>query len=403
MRSKALGRRGEICVIYLAGLLQGLSLVTVPAASNIFTSAQFHKLTSSEYGSLFLPLIACAILASILSGVLGRRLGLKPIFLVGLTFNLVSMAVLALSDRFVAYHGVAYGFLLVATGMLGAGFGATLTPLNTYVVRFFPNKPSTALTSLHAILGTGTALAPLLLGVFVGVGSWWGLPVGIGGVFLLLLIVSLGQPLKVEYGGKEPRHADPTSSLWALPARFWIFAGIVILYGICETVFGNWAAIYLHEDKGMSLRQAGFALAAFWGMVTVGRVAVAAASFSLPAHWIYGALPIVILGAFLGIPRAGGPASNLIAFGFAGLGCSAFLPLSISFAEQEFWEAAEVVSGGLMAAYMLGYGVGSFGVGPLRETGGFALSGIYTASSLLAAVMAALVVFLARPRRAAQR
>ena len=52
---------------------------------------------------------------------------------------------------------------------------------------------------------------------------------------------------------------------------------------------------------------------------------------------------------------------------------------------------------------MLEYGVGSFVVGPLRETGGFTLSGIYTASSLLAAVMAALVVFLGRPGRAAQR
>ncbi len=63
--------------------------------------------------------------------------------------------------------------------MLGAGFGATLTPLNIYVVSFFPSKPSTALTSLHVILGTGTALAPLLLALFVGMGWWWGLPVGV--------------------------------------------------------------------------------------------------------------------------------------------------------------------------------------------------------------------------------
>jgi len=79
MNSKALGQPAEICVIYLPGPVQGLSLVTFPAASNIFTSTQFHNLTSSEYGYLFLPLIACAILASILSGVLDDRLGLKPI------------------------------------------------------------------------------------------------------------------------------------------------------------------------------------------------------------------------------------------------------------------------------------------------------------------------------------
>ena len=330
---------------------------------------------------------------------MGRRLGLKRIFLLGLMFNLLSMAVLALSNQFVGHHGAAYGLLLVATGILGAGFGATLTPVNIFVVSFFPSKPSTALTSLHAILGAGTALAPLLLALFVGMGWWWGLPVGVGGLFLLLGVMSLGQPLEVEHAKKSPGHEGLASLLRALPPRFWVYAGIVILYGICETVFGNWATIYLHEDKGLSLRQAGFALAVFWAMVTVGRVVVAALSFWLPSHWIYRALPIMMLGAFLGIPTIEGAMGNLVAFGFAGLACSAFLPLSISLAEQEFWEMAEVVSGVLISAYMLGYGLGSFGVGPLREMASYSLSTIYTASSALAAAMAVLVYLLRRPSR----
>jgi len=390
---------GEIAIVYLAGLAQGLSLVTFPAASNIFTSEEFHQLTSSEYGSLYLPMIVCAILASGLGGALGRRLGLKRIFLLGLTFNLVSMVVLTLSNQFVGHHGAAYGLLLVATGMLGAGFGATLTPLNIFVVKFFPSKPSTALTSLHATLGFGTALAPLVLTFFISMGWWWGLPVGVGGLFLLLGVTSLGQSLEVEHDGDGPGHEGLSSLLRVMPPRFWVYAGIVVLYGVCETVLGNWATIYLHEDKGLSLSQAGFALATFWAMVTVGRVLVAAVSFWFPSHWIYCALPIMILGAFLGIPMIDGPVGNLVAFGFAGLACSAFLPLSISLAEQEFWKVAEVVSGGLIAAYMLGYGLGSFGVGPLREAFDFSLSAIYTASGALAAAMAVLIYFLRKPTR----
>ncbi|MCZ6546816.1 MAG: MFS transporter, partial [Deltaproteobacteria bacterium] len=84
MSVQASRRPVEITIVYLTGLAQGLSLVTFPAASNIFTSTEFHQLTSSEYGSLFLPLIVCAILASGLGGALGRRLGLKRIFLLGL-------------------------------------------------------------------------------------------------------------------------------------------------------------------------------------------------------------------------------------------------------------------------------------------------------------------------------
>ncbi len=98
MSGQASRRPVEIAIVYMTGLAQGLSMVTFPAASNIFTSTEFHQLTSSEYGSLFLPMIVCAILASGLGGALGRRLGLKRVFLRGLVSNLPSMAVLALSN-----------------------------------------------------------------------------------------------------------------------------------------------------------------------------------------------------------------------------------------------------------------------------------------------------------------
>ena len=401
MIAQASRRPAEIVIVYLAGLAQGLGLVTFPAASNIFKSAEFHHLTSSEYGTLFVPMILCAIVASGVGGALAHRLGLKQLFLLGLTSNFLSMSLLALSNGFVGQHSLAYGLLLLAMAVLGAGFGVTLTSLNTYAMAFFPSRPSAALASLHAVLGIGTALAPLLLAVFAGMGWWWGLPVGIGLLFMILTVTSAGYPLEVTHPAKEERHAGLISLLRALPARFWIFSGIVLLYGTCETIFGNWATIYLHEDKGLSLQEAGFALAAFWAMVTVGRVVVAAASIWLSAWRIYPALPVMILGAFLSIPAIGGAMGNVVAFGFAGLACSAFLPLSISFAEQEFSEMAEVVSGGLIAAYMLGYGMGSFGVGPLRETGGLALSTIYTASSALAVIMVLLAFFLTRGRRTA--
>ncbi len=42
MSVKASRRPVEITIVYLTGLAQGLSLVTFPAASNIFTSTEFH-------------------------------------------------------------------------------------------------------------------------------------------------------------------------------------------------------------------------------------------------------------------------------------------------------------------------------------------------------------------------
>lgn len=51
--------------------------------------------------------------------------------LLGLVSNLVSMAVLILSQFFMAYHNVAYGLLLGTMAALEIGFGTTLTAIQT--------------------------------------------------------------------------------------------------------------------------------------------------------------------------------------------------------------------------------------------------------------------------------
>jgi hypothetical protein len=393
-------RRAEVAIVYLAGLAQGLSLVTFPALSAIFTDPKVYHLTNSEYGSLFVPMVVLAVAGSSLGARAARLAGLKQVFVAGLSFNLASMAVLTVSQRFIAWHGVAYGLLLAATTALGAGFGTTLMALNTYVAEFFPTTSEVALPALHAFLGTGTALAPVLVVVFVGAAVWWLLPLAVAAGFLALGLASLSQPLAAASSAGRPRDASSPAARIRIPDRLPVYAAAVFLYGISETVFGNWATIYLQSEARVPLAWAELALTAFWTMVTTGRVAAAIISAWVEARWIYVTLPVLILVAFLGIPRVGGgAAADVLAFGFAGLACSAFFPLSISLAEQEFPQAAAAVSGGLVAAYMLGYGVGAFGVGPVRDVAHLALSTVYTGTSVLAAGMIGAAFVLAWPRK----
>ena len=42
-----------ILAVYAAGLLQGLALVTFPAASGVLTSASGYGLSTAEYGAMF--------------------------------------------------------------------------------------------------------------------------------------------------------------------------------------------------------------------------------------------------------------------------------------------------------------------------------------------------------------
>ena len=116
-----MAERNEIAAVYMAGVIQGLALVTFPAASTVFTSPHPYGLSSTEYGSMFVPQAITAIGESLLGAGLIRRSGIKRIYLLGLTANLASMALLFLSQFVISNVQVAYGMLLLATTSLGVG------------------------------------------------------------------------------------------------------------------------------------------------------------------------------------------------------------------------------------------------------------------------------------------
>ena len=387
-----MSRRLGIGVVYGAGLVQGLALVTVPAAGDILTSPEFHGLSSREYGTLFLPMVAAAIVASLLAGPLARRLGRKPVLVTGLALNLVAMAVLASTQTVIGDHALAWSTLLTAMTALGFGFGSTLTVLNTLAAGFFPGHSTRALTALHALLGTGTALAPLLVAFVTQRGAWWALPIGVA-VALVVLVIGAAATLDKETGAHSGRGAVPRRSALG---TLWPFAVAAIVYGAIETIYANWAIIFLREDAGASIRWAGYALAGFWAMVTGGRVGATLLADRLGPRRIYLTLPVLMLGAFLWISVVESERAGVLAFGLAGLACSAFLPMTIGFAERVHRDLAEVASGAIIAAYMLGFGIGSFGLGPLRESAGIPFSTLYRASGLLALVLGGVAWALVR-------
>jgi hypothetical protein len=71
--------RTEANTVYAAGLVQSIVLVTFPAASMIFTDSTQYDLSSTQYGTIFLPQVVTAIIASLLGGGLARRLGSKRV------------------------------------------------------------------------------------------------------------------------------------------------------------------------------------------------------------------------------------------------------------------------------------------------------------------------------------
>jgi predicted MFS family arabinose efflux permease len=245
------------------------------------------------------------------------------------------------------------------------------------------------------LLGLGTALSPFLIALFTNVGQWWYLPLLAAGGLAVLIAVTVVQPMELPATTRErPTKSDAAQQ--QIPAVFWLFAGALVIYGLGETMFGNWGTTLL-VGKHIAATSANNALAVFWAMVTLGRLAVAVASSRIPSTYIYVALPWAIAAALLLAPAAGSAGAGIAVFAFAGLACSGFFPMTIGYGESTFPSIVELAAGWLIAAYQLGYGLAAFGAGALQRV--ISLSAVFRLVAVATVGMGLLALVIAHRQR----
>jgi MFS family permease len=360
----SVGRRREALTIYAIGLFQGLSLVAFPAAATILTSKSGYDLSKSQYGLMFIPQVAMAIASSLALPSLAGRFSLKRVLLAGMAADTLAMGLLAGSNPLQG-DAIAYPMLLVATAALGLGFGLTLGSISTYAGAFMPDRRDVALTALNVLLGLGTALSPLLIALFTNVGQWWYLPLLAAAGLLVLIGLTVAQSMDVPASGSGGV-AQPDVARPRIPTLFWVFAAALLIYGIGETMFGNWGTTLL-VSKGVSTTSANGGLAVFWAAVTLGRLVIAVVSTRMRSTHIYVMLPWAIAVALLVFPTASNAGAGIALFAFGGLACSGFFPMTVGYGEATFPSIVELAAGWLIAAYQLGYGLAAFGAGALQR------------------------------------
>jgi hypothetical protein len=366
-RRTARASGAESATVYACGLVQGIALVTFPAASMILAAPGSYDLSSSQYGVLFVPQVSTAIAASLVgAGLLWpgltRRASEKTVYLAGLLADLASMVLLIASWMVVHQHAAAFALLLVATACLGAGFGLTVPSLDTLAAAFHPAAADRSVLVLNALIGLGTALAPVFVAAFTGLGFWVGLPVLAACLLVGLIAVSLRLPLETRGGWRLSLSRRPL--------------------GLSRGRRGQRRAAGSRPGSGRRRPRA--------------RVLLAAIQRWLPGRAAYHGLPFLLAVAFVLIavlPRDA-PAAAVAAFGLAGLGCSALLPLTISFGQRRLAGSQAVVAGGVIACFQAGYGLAAFGVGPLTSAG-IDLPAIFAAGAAVAVVMGGLSLLVA--------
>ena len=376
----------KIISVYLSGFLVGVALVLFPAAGNLFVDDAFHGFTSAQYGSIYLPQIILAIVSSLSAPRIADKIGMKKVLLLGLTALLLAM-LLMMSSNWYLDGNLDYWLIMLATAFLGAGFGFTITALNPLAYQLFPGKETSAVTAMHIMLGLGTASSALLLNYFLELDLWWVAPAVVGSIVLFMLLFTLPLPLNLE---KSESTVDKETS--KIPKRIWFFVVVVFLYGACEATLGNFGAVFLQKEGGLSLAKASIGLSLFWGGITVGRVLFTFIALKYKTSKLYIVAPFLVAVVFFLLPSASSEVLLLTCMFMGGLGLSFLFPKSISVATEEFPKYAALISGALVASIQLGTGFSSNVIGVLNKD--FPLSTIFQYSVIYALLLGFMITYL---------
>ncbi len=384
--------RLSVLAVYLAALIQGMIGVTFAASGALLKERL--EIGDTLYGAMFIPGLSLSLLTTLSGQALLRRWSLRSLYLFGLGMQTVVLCLLAAGERL----GPGIGLAVLVSGLClsGAVAGLIWLAINTAAIELFPATRSGALSALHGMFGTGATLSPLLIAAFIGLGFWAGAPLATGLLPLVLLAVVRTRPILGVTGERSLRTA---SSM--IPRSLRLHSLTAVLYGIGESVFAAWAVIFLAENKALGPEAAAGAIAAYWLAMTVGRLG---AGFVLRRVRAVG-LALLLCGlmalAYPAVLGTQGSSDAVLRMAFAGLACSALFPMLMGIASDDHPGHTPQVSSSMMAAVIVGLGIGAFAVGPLR--GAIGLERVFRSGPVVPLLLAALLLVLRRLRAAETR
>ena len=375
-----------VLFLYSAGLVIGLVIVSVAAASAVLTGPL--GLSPAAYGALFIPFDAFAAAGAIGGGAWAHRLGLRRLLVLALLTAAGSQAALAAAS---AFPGAAGPLAFVAASLVGLAAGLSAAPVNTWPQVMFPRHRDAAVVMIHTVMTLGLAAGPLLVFTALRLGHFAFAPL----LLLLTNLVFAALTARQALPAAAPPHDATRATAPPRPVgrlTFWLFVAITFLYEVSEAAFANWAVLFVEVEKGFTAATASLALAAFWAALSLGRFGSSLLVRRLRAQTLWLMLPAFIAGALLLLPGARTPSHVLAGFAFAGLACSAHYPLTMSLASARFPAHVAWTTGMLFAANALGAGVGSALMGWLHES--YSLAELYRVTAVAPIVALAMGVWL---------
>jgi MFS family permease len=391
--------RAEVATAYGSTFIVSVALGTLPALSSILTSAEYYDLGPTAYGFLFVPLALAAMGIALWGASVSHRIGPKPFMLAGLAIILGAMILLLLSQLLIDDALLVYALLAISSMLIGIGFGFGMPAGMSLGAGFFPERRDRAMLFLNSLVAFGAGTAPILVAMALAVDTWTMMPLALAASCAIVLGVAIRLPLRLPASETSATALSRgRSALRALPQRYWLYGSFMLLYGVVQTLNGNWAALFMTDDIGATAVQGALALTTYWLALGIGRILFGLLDRVLPETLVLRGLPFIAAGAMalVAVTPDGDVGLALLGFGLTGLGCSALFPLGTSLAQTELVSIRAMVSSSFVAFYMVGFGIASCVVGPLVEHAGIDASLIYAGAAVIAVALGILAFVIVR-------
>jgi fucose permease len=247
------------------GLPDGLLGVAWPSIRHDFSRDH------DSFGALMIAFTVGYLTSSFFGGRLMAHFKLGTL-LTASTFS----AAIALLGFSVAPHWWWIVSAAVAAGLGGGGIDVTL---NNYIAS---NHGDNLMQWLHASYGLGAMAGPAIMTTAITLTSSWRAGYLLVGLLQLALMISFLLTISMwEYQNKKavapqqtdhPNNQDTSMRATLGNPRVRLSISLFFIYMGVEVAFGTWSYTLLTESRGVSAKFAGYWMASFWGIFTIGRI-----------------------------------------------------------------------------------------------------------------------------------
>ena len=288
---------------------------------------------SIEHASRIIPLnilfYSVMLVTSVFHPFIMRRFSLQFALLAGLFCDLLGVSLMWINEA------VGGTFVLALFGFLFAGISivSVVNCLVTYLVIEFPRSLSFAMLVLFLFANLGILVDTLIYDLLADHSFY---PIFCGTVIGLLLLAMYFVYTKF-FNPVVPAHLAHlrrSSLIWKeLHYRMGLFIGMMLLYGVVETLLSAWGGIYLL--KFVRAVQAEQAVVLFWACMILGQLLLLVPMYFFSARKIFSLLMIYTIGVIAFLAEQTHATGLLAVYIGAGLGCAIIFPALLSFFEKE--------------------------------------------------------------------